>query len=59
MDLNPSVCPQCKLGMLRRGFTWLQFVGIVLFTVIFFPVALMVFLSPAYLYCEHCQARFE
>ena len=59
MALNPGVCPQCNLGMLRRGFGWPRCICMVVFLFLFFPLGIILALSPDYLYCEHCGARFD
>ena len=59
MVLNTGVCPQCNVGMLRRNFRWPTVVWLVIFLIFFFPVALLIFFSPDYLYCRHCGARFD
>ena len=52
--VNNPICPQCKEAIMSRQFSTLDNIGIFILIFVFFPVALLLYLSPRALYCRNC-----
>ena len=52
--VNTPVCPSCNKCVLTRKFFTIDYIGMVLFVFLFFPVAIWVYLNPRSLYCQSC-----
>ncbi len=54
---NTPICPRCQRAIMSRSFSAADWVGIVLFAIPFFPLAIWIYLNPRYLFCRNCGAK--
>jgi len=51
---NTPVCSQCKKCVMSRHFSIMDYIGMTIFAILFFPVTIWIYLNPRYLYCRGC-----
>ncbi|MEX2545135.1 MAG: hypothetical protein WD316_08415 [Phycisphaeraceae bacterium] len=52
--LNTPVCPACSECVMTREFSGVDRWAMVVSLVLFFPLAIWLFLTPRRLYCQNC-----
>ena len=51
---NTPICPRCRECVMTRQLSWIEFAGIAVFLILFFPIAIWIYLTPRALYCQNC-----
>ena len=51
---SSPVCPRCRKCVMSRGFSKIDYVAMVAFIFLFFPLTIWLYLSPRYLVCRNC-----
>ncbi len=57
--VNTPICPRCTKSILTRQFSTADYVGMVLFLLLFFPVSIWIYLNPRSLYCQSCGTKLN
>jgi hypothetical protein len=52
--VNTPICPRCGDCVMSRELSALDWIGMAVFTLLFFPLAIFIFLTPKRLHCRCC-----
>jgi len=51
---NTPICPECRQCVMSRKFSMFDIIFMVISTLVFFPLAIWLYLNPPALYCQGC-----